>query len=200
MSPVSFLPSRDVKGAAWKMHRGRHRGGGACGRGGSAVSSGQRSTLKSAADAVVAALFFVASSSMPIASAQQQQQQQPQQQEKQQQTDHQRQNRSVTVRDAGSLRAALDDGSVSEILLAEAGRDIDLDGAAAFPIAGPPAVIGPGRTLVVRSADSTTPASLNFSGGPTPAILVARDAALVFSQLLLTSAKPPSSAEAGKPP
>lgn len=103
------------------------------------------------------------------------------------------------MRDAGSLRAALDDGGVSEILLADTGQDIDLDGAEAFPIDGPPAVVGAGRTLFVRSSNSRTPASLNFTGGPNPAIVVARDGALIFSELLLTSARPPSAANARNP-
>ena len=107
-------------------------------------------------------------------------------------------NRTVTVRDAGAFRAALDDGSVSEILVSD--DDMDIEGAEAFPKDGPPAIIHSGRTLFIRSADRAAPSSLNFSGGQTPAIVVSRDAALVFSQILLTSAKPPATAEAGKPP
>ena len=156
---------------------------------------------KIAVGLVAVVAVAVLSSSMPAAHAQQQQQQPPRSAPSPPAERTPRQNRSVTVRDAGTLRAALDDGSVSEILLADAGRDIDLAGAeASFPIGGPPAVIGPGRTLVVRSSDGAFPASLNFTGGPTPAIVVRRDAALVFTQILLTSAKPPSSAEAKAPP
>lgn len=157
-----------------------------------------------AAGVTVVAVVVIALASIPTAAAQQQppsppapvtppappvQQQRPQ-----------RQNRSVTVRDVGALRAALDDASVSEILLQDEGNDLDLDRAEAFPVAGPPAVIGAGRTLVIRSASRENPSSLNFTGGPTPAIIVARDGALVFSQILLTAAKPPSAAEARSPP
>jgi len=149
--------------------------------------------------AFIVALVVALSSSMPAANAQQQQQPSRSSPPPSPAPQTARQNLSVVVRDAETLRAALDDDDVSEILLASAGRNVDLANAGAFPAEGPPAVVGPGRTLVVRSADRASPASLNFTGGPTPAIVVARDAALVFSQILLTSAKPPSAAEAKAP-
>ena len=144
------------------------------------------------------------SSSLPTANAQQQQR--PPSPPPPPSEQAPRHKRSVAVRDAGTFRAALDDGSVSEILLGDAAggsdaaaNDIDLEGSEAFPAEGPPAVIGPGRTLFIRSADGAVPASLNFTGGPTPAIVVARDAALVFSQVLLSAGKPPSAAAASGP-
>lgn len=150
--------------------------------------------------AFIVALVVALSSSMPAANAQQQQQPSRSSPPPSPAPQTARQNLSVVVRDAGTLRAALDDDDdVSEILLASAGHSVDLANAGAFPAEGPPAVVGPGRTLVVRSADRASPASLNFTGGPSPAIVVARDAALVFSQILLTSAKPPSAAEAKAP-
>ena len=150
--------------------------------------------------AFIVALVVALSSSMPAANAQQQQQPSRSSPPPSPAPQTARQNLSVVVRDAGTLRAALDDDDdVSEILLASAGHSVDLANAGAFPAEGPPAVVGPGRTLVVRSADRASPASLNFTGGPTPAIVVARDAALVFSKILLTSAKPPSAAEAKAP-
>lgn len=135
-------------------------------------------------------------------------------------------NRSVTVMDAASFRAALEDDNVSEILIggggsssappplsasslatstsaslysSSLGGDIDLDLDPAWPRDGPPVVVSPGRTLVLRSADRSNPSSLNFSGGPTPAIVVSKNATLILSQLLVTAAKPPSAAEANKP-
>ena len=149
--------------------------------------------------AFIVALVVALSSSLPAANAQQQQQPSRSSPPPSPAPQTARQNLSVVVRDAGTLRAALDDDDVSEILLAGVGDDVDLANAWAFPAEGPPVVVGPGRLLVVRSADRASPASLNFTGGPTPAIVVARDAALVFSKILLTSAKPPSAAEAKAP-
>ena len=185
------------KSVAWTMHFRRRCGvacGGGSGGGGSAQS---RRMTKAVADVtVVIALIALALSSMPAANAQQPSPPPPPSSPS---AVNPRHNRSVVVRDVGALRAALDDSGVSEILLADAGQDIDLDGAEAFPIDGPPAVVGAGRTLFIRSSDRNTPASLNFTGGPTPAIVVARDGALVFSQILLTSARPPSAAKARNP-
>lgn len=138
-------------------------------------------------------------------------------------------NRSVTVTDAAGLRAALEDEDVADVLIGGSGGggasplpsspspsslptaattttssgggggDIDLEGQPSWPRQGPPVVLSAGRTLVLRSADRSKPSSLNFSGGPTPAIVVSKNATLVLSQLLVTAAKPPPAAEAGNP-
>jgi len=196
----SVSRTREVKRNPGAMRRKR---GGRSGRAAAAAASGKRAARASAtfktkrfvAAVAFVALALVALDALSTPALAQQQQTAPAAP-----AGGFRENRSVTVRDVDAFRSALDDDSVSEIMLADAGRVIDLDGAAAFPVDGPPAVIGPGRVLVVRSAYRTTPASLNFTGGPTPAIVVARDAALVFSQLLLTSGQPPSADEARRPP
>lgn len=169
-------------------------------------TSSRRITNAAAASAAVAVALGLTLTTIPTAAAQQQQPPPPPAPlpapppVPPAQLNLRRQNRTVAVGDAGTLRAALDDESVSEILLQDEGNDIDLDGAEAFPVAGPPAVIRAGRTLVIRSGSREAPSSLNFTGGPTPAIVVAREGALVFSQILLTSAKPPSAAEARSSP
>ena len=205
LSCLRFSSEGGEKSVAWTMHCRRRRGG-ACGVGGGGGAPSPRVMTKAVAVVTVVVALIALSSMMPAANAQQQQQQQPPPPSPPPPPPHSpppaenpQQNRSVVVRDAGELRAALDDPGVSEILLTDAGLDFDLDGAEAFPVEGPPAVVGAGRALFIRSLDSKTPASLNFAGGPTPAIVVAREGALVFSQILLTSAKPPSAAKAKNP-